>query len=203
MGLRKSDSLGALAKALTNFQKAAPRITKDKTATIQQKNGGTYTYKYADLASIWDAIRGHLADNGLAVIQSPTVQQTEASLTTLVVHESGEWVEDTMPLKITQDSPQGQGSAITYARRYSLCSMLGIVADDDTDAQEHRVINFVEKQRVVAAAKKVMPELGEDPASLIQFLIQIAGKHPNRILESEVDDVIQSIELYTERQIKD
>lgn len=201
--LRKSDSITGLTKALTKFQKTVPKITKNKTATVPMKNGGQYSYKYADLASIWDAIRTNLSDNGLAVIQSPTVQQTDPALTTVLMHESGEWVEDTMPLKITQDSPQGQGSAITYARRYALCSMLGIVADDDTDAQEHRVVNGVEKQRLVMAAKKVIPELSEDPGALLRFLTEVSGKHPSRILESEVDDVIQSIELYTQKLIEE
>ncbi len=113
--MKKSDTVGELGKALSAFQKNAPRITKDQEAKM-----GTYSYKYADLASIWDKIRGPLSDNGLSIVQTPTSFSGEAGLTTMLLHTSGEWVEETMKLVETQATPQGQGSAITYARRYAL-----------------------------------------------------------------------------------
>lgn len=200
--MKRSDSIAEISQALTKFQKSAPKITKEKTANVPMKTGGSYSYKYADLSVIWDKIRGHLADNGLAVIQSPTTQMSEQALTTMVSHKSGEWVEDTMRLNIMQETPQGQGSAITYARRYAMCSMLGIVADDDTDAQDHRPASSVDKQRLYAAAKKVVPEIAEDPIAAVRFISEVVGKHPNRILETEVEDAIQAIQLYTADQIK-
>lgn len=200
--MRRSEQVNELSKALTSFQKAAPKITKDKTAQIQTTKG-SYGYKYADLGSIWDKIRGILADNGLSVIQSPTTQQSEPSLTTLLAHNSGQWVEDTMPLKIVQDTPQGQGSAITYARRYMLSSMLGIVTDDDTDAQDHKLITGIQKKRLFDTAKRVMPELGEDPLSMVRFLSEVIGKHPSRLMESEVEDAVQSVETYTSNKINE
>lgn len=203
--MKRSDSIAELSKALTSFQKNAPKITKDKTANVPMKNGGNYSYKYADLATIWDAVRGSLADNNLAVVQSPsnTYNGTEQSLTTVVVHSSGEWIEDTMKLTVVQETPQGQGSAITYARRYMLCAMLGIVADDDTDAQDHRTATLIQKKQIYDTAKKIMPELGDDPLSMVRFISEVVGKHPNRILETEVDDAIQAIEAYTAEQVKD
>jgi len=199
--MRRSDTIAELSKALTKFQKSAPKIVKDKTAKVPTKAGSEYSYKYADLSTIWDAVRGALADNGLSVAQSPTTLQGDEALTTIIMHESGEWLEETMKLKIVQDSPQGQGSAITYARRYMMCAMLGIVADTDTDAGDHKPATTMQKARITQAAKKVMPELGEDPLSLVRFLSEIAGKHPNRILESEVEDVIASIETYTSHNV--
>lgn len=203
MGLRKSESIAELSKALTAFQKVAPKITKDKTGKIKTKTGNDYEYNYADLASIWDKIRGNLADNKLSIIQSPTTLNAEPALTTLLAHESGQWVEDTMPLKITQDTPQGQGSAITYARRYALSAMLGIVADADTDAQDHRVLSGIQKKQLFDTAKKVLPELGEDPIAMVRFLSEVVGKHPSRLLADEFDDAIQSVETYTSAQVKE
>lgn len=196
--MKTSDTIGELSKALTKFQKSAPPIEKDKTADISN-----YSYKYADLATIWGKIRGILADNGLSVIQSPSSYQTEQSLTTMLAHESGEWVSDTMSLKIVQDTPQGQGSAITYARRYSLCAMLGIVADDDNDAADHKTISPIQKKKLFDTAKKVMPELGEDPISMVRFLNEVVGKHPSRLLEDEFDDAINSVETYTSNSVED
>lgn len=195
--MRKSEQINELSKALSAFQKVAPPITKDKTAKL-----GTYSYTYADLASIWDKIRGNLADNNLSVIQSPSSRTGEATLTTLLAHESGQWVEDEMPLKIVQDTPQGQGSAITYARRYALTAVLGLVADDDNDARDHKSINPIQKKQLFDTAKKVMPELGEDPLSMVRFLSEVVGKHPSRLLEDEFEDAIQSVETYTSNQVK-
>lgn len=195
--MKTSDSIANLSKALTAFQKAAPPITKDKTAKL-----GTYSYKYADLASIWDKIRGNLADNGLSVIQSPSSYQSEQTLTTMLAHSSGEWVSDTMSLKIMQETPQGQGSAITYARRYALTAMLGLVADDDNDAQDHKSLSGIQKKQMYDTARKVLPELGEDPLSMVRFLSEVLGKHPSRVTPEEFEDAIMSIEAYTKDQIK-
>jgi len=196
--MRRSESIGELSVALTAFQKSAPKITKDKTANI-----GNYSYDYADLASIWDKIRGSLADNKLSVIQSPTTQGTEPALTTILAHSSGQWVEDTMPLKITQETPQGQGSAITYARRYMLSAMLGIVADSDNDAADHKTLTPIQKKKLYDTAKRVMPELGEDPLSMVRFITEVVGKHPSRILSNEYEDAVQAIETYTSKEVTD
>lgn len=200
--MRKSDKgIGELSKALSVFQKNAPKIKKTKEGKIQLKSGNGYGYKYADLSDIWDAIRGPLADNKLSIIQIPTTQAGVPALTTLLSHETGEWIEDTMLLKIAQDTPQGQGSAITYARRYSLCSVLGIVADDDTDAQDHQTATTIQKKLIADTARKVMPELGTDPMALVRFVTEVVGKHPSRILTTEVDDAIQAIESYSKDQV--
>lgn len=205
--MRRSESIAELSKSLTAFQKNAPMIEKTQVGKISgsTKAGKSYEYeyKYADLAGIWDKIRGPLADNKLSVIQSPTTMQSEAALTTLLVHESGEWVEDTMHLKTTQDTPQGQGSAITYARRYQLCAMLGIVADSDNDARDNQILSPLQKKQLFDTAKKVMPELGEDPLSMVRFLSEVVGKHPARILANEFEDAIQSVETYTANNLQE
>jgi|SRR6185295_2107748 len=193
--MKRSDSIGKLSEALTAFQKSVPKITKNKTANVPMKNGKNYSYKYADLADIWDSIRGHLADNKLSIIQTPTTHTGEQALTTLLSHESGEWVEDTMKIVIVQDSPQGQGSAITYARRYMLTSILGIVADEDNDASDHRTVTQIEKKRIWDTAKKVAPDI-TNAYDLTRFISEVIGKHPNRVLTSEVDEVIEALEMY-------
>lgn len=194
--MKRSEKVDEISKALTAFQKSAPPIPKDKTAAI-----GKYSYTYADLATIWDKIRGNLADNELSVIQSPTSYSGEPMLCTLIAHSSGQWVEDSMPLKIVQDTPQGQGSAITYARRYALTAMLGLVADDDNDARDHKLITPIHKKELFDTAKRVMPELGEDPLSMVRFLSEVIGKHPSRLLDDEFEDAKQSVETYTSNRI--
>lgn len=203
--MKTSQSIVEFAKAMTKFQQNVPKIEKTAEGKIagKSKSGQSYdySYKYADLAVIWDKIRGTLTDNGLSVIQAPA-HYAEPSLTTMILHESGEWVEGTMKLAISRDDPQGHGSAITYARRYALCAMLGIVADSDNDAQEHKYITSIGKQKVVNAVKAIYPEL-ERPDEIVNCIQIIIGKHPSRILNDETDEVIETIKAYTAKKIEE
>jgi hypothetical protein len=113
-----------LAAALVQAQSEFPTIPKNKTA-----DAGKYSYKYADLPDILDAIRPVLKKHGLAVIQAPDGDV----LVTVIIHESGQSISGRIPLP-TGKSPQELGSWLTYLRRYSLTAMLGIAADEDDDA---------------------------------------------------------------------
>ena len=90
--------------------------------------------KYADLAGVWDACREALQNNKFAVTQ--VVSPSEGSgfvLKTILLHESGQYITSDFPLNPTADTPQGVGSAVTYARRYALAAIVGVVTDDDDD----------------------------------------------------------------------
>lgn len=137
--MNKSESITELAKALTEFQGEVTSIKKDSVNPF-------FKSKYAGLTAIWDAIRPLLKANGLSVIQgglAPQEHQDDQGdwwtgilqMETTILHSSGEWLSTVTPMKPKNDDPQGMGSAITYARRYSLCAMLGIVADEDDDAE--------------------------------------------------------------------
>ena len=84
--------------------------------------------KYADLAALWDAVRKPLSDNGLSVVQIIR----DGSLHTMLLHTSGQRLCSDYPLPATA-RPQEMGSALTYARRYSLSALVGIAADEDDD----------------------------------------------------------------------
>lgn len=125
--MRGSDNIGTLALALANAQAEFGPIAKDKTA-----KAGAYSYNYADLADILNAVRKPLADNELAVTQVTEYDfnHSRPLLVTRLMHSSGEWIEGVYPLR-DYDKPQDMGSALTYARRYALTSLLGIAAEDD------------------------------------------------------------------------
>ena len=86
--------------------------------------------RYATLANVWDAARKPLSDNGLSLTQ---IIQGDA-LITLLMHESGEWLQATYELTKAGGAPQQFGSELTYARRYSLSALVGIISDEDDDA---------------------------------------------------------------------
>ena len=91
--------------------------------------------KYADLATVISHTQPVLAKHGLAVSQHPTTLDGEPALTTWLLHSSGQSLKDTMRLCAAKSDPQGQGAAITYARRFAYMAVLGLVADADDDGQ--------------------------------------------------------------------
>lgn len=91
--------------------------------------------KYADLAECWDTLRTPLAECELCVIQSTLIDQNGVVLQTTLAHSSGQSVTSFYPVRPVKDDPQGMGSALTYARRYSLAAITGLTqADDDGNA---------------------------------------------------------------------
>jgi len=102
-------------------------------AALKDSKNPHFKSSYADLTSVWDACRTALTKNGLSVVQIPNFQGDEVWLETMLLHASGESISGRYPLRPQQQTPQGYGSALTYARRYSLAAMVGVVADEDDD----------------------------------------------------------------------
>lgn len=121
--------------ALAKFQKECPPIPKTQEATIPGKDGKRgYTYKYADLADIREAIRDPLSDNGLAWFQDVVVQSGQVHVSTTVTHSGGYLLVSGPFVLPAGDTPQKAGIATTYGRRYGLSAALGIVTEEDDDA---------------------------------------------------------------------
>jgi hypothetical protein len=87
--------------------------------------------KFADLSSVRAAIRGPLSDNGIAYVQLVRSGGKAVEVETLLLHDSGQVIGDTLTIPLLQNTPQAVGSAISYGRRYSLMSIVGLAADDD------------------------------------------------------------------------
>ncbi len=124
--MNQSEQINEIAGALAKAQGDIKGAAKDST-------NPHFKSKYADLASVWDACRQALSKNGLSVIQTPDTTADGVFLYTTLAHSSGQWIRGVMPVRPVQDTPQGLGSAMTYARRYSLASMVGVAPDDDDD----------------------------------------------------------------------
>jgi hypothetical protein len=92
--------------------------------------------RYASLDAILDAARPVLHKHGLALSQEPIFDDGKAGVVTRIIHSGGESRESTLLLPLRDQSAQGVGSALTYARRYAVSSVLGIAADDDDDGQQ-------------------------------------------------------------------
>lgn len=116
-------------------------ITRDRRAEVKTKTGGSYSYSYADLATIMTDLRPKAAAQGLAISQAVEKDSTGSVLVwTTLIHRSGQrvtWQPLTMPGGST---PQDAGSAITYARRYAVLACLGIATEDDDGAQAGKAV---------------------------------------------------------------
>lgn len=125
-----------LAAALSKFQEEVRNPSN--SATNPQ-----FRSKYAPLDVVINTVKPVLAKNGLSFLQSTGSEGESISVTTLLIHESGEWIQsDPLTLPAYQIkgggakeyNAQGAGSSLTYARRYSLSAMLGLSSEDDDDA---------------------------------------------------------------------
>jgi hypothetical protein len=124
-----------LNAALVQLQGNLPRVAKGETGTIPGKDGKQgYSYRYADLADVSAAILPLLAKCGLAFTALPDMLNGAFGLSYQLRHVSGEQASGFYPLPDpARTTPQQVGSAITYARRYSLCAVTGVAPDGDDD----------------------------------------------------------------------
>jgi len=123
--MKTSETLNQIAPALVKAQMGI-------TYAIENAKNPHLKSKYADLSSVIDAVKGALNKNGIAFLQAPSPSDDgRLNLTTRLIHESGEWIEDTASCPLPKQDPQGFGSALTYLRRYSLSAVCGLYADDD------------------------------------------------------------------------
>ncbi|MGH9248811.1 MAG: ERF family protein [Acidimicrobiales bacterium] len=122
----------SLAEALALLQTRLPQINKSETATVRSDKGN-YTYTYANLADISAAVLPLLGEVGLSFLTKPTfTADGRFVLAYALIHVSGEREYGEYPLP-SGVLPQHLGSAITYARRYTLCAVTGAAADDSDD----------------------------------------------------------------------
>lgn len=127
----KSEEIDKLAIALAKFQGSLEQPSLNSEVKVRTKTGGEYKFKYADLSECKRAAKQPLADNELSVCQ---LIEDDYSIRTILLHSSGQWISSKVRMPSNTADTQSIGSAITYAKRYAFCAILGIVADDDEDA---------------------------------------------------------------------
>lgn len=129
-----SSGLSSLTKALVKAQ------AELKNANLNKVNPH-FKSKYADLAEIRDTVMPVLSKHGIALVQYTQIGSAGFYLVTRLMHESGEMIESRFPLPDNVEKPQQMGSAITYARRYTMAAICGITAEEDDDGNAAQVTN--------------------------------------------------------------
>lgn len=137
------------SQEVSNIFKAICECKKDFLPLQKNKQG--YGYKYVTLDAVIDMLNTVLPKHGLGFIQFPSTCDGEYTLTTRVIHESGEWLEDTIKFDLTDISKandtQKLGASVTYFRRYTLSTIFGIAADEDVDGNVDTAIELRNNQQ--------------------------------------------------------
>lgn len=155
-----SPSAEGLYLALANAQGELANPEKTKTADT-----GKYKYKYADIADVLNISRPILARHGLAVAQLTWIREGTIVLETRLMAASGGSISSEYPVCPVTPDQQKIGSALTYARRYALCAMLGIAAEEDVDGVGTADIKPAKKSAPVGR----VPDVKIDPAKPQRF----------------------------------
>lgn len=165
--MNKSEKIDLLAAALCKAQSEFKGAKKDSSNPF-------FKSKYADLESVWEAIREPLFKNGLAIVQGATFGPNgEPALYTMLIHTSGQWIEGTQALNSKANDPQAIGSATTYARRYGLAAILGIVqTDDDAESAMGRASPTSQKLPTV-----VLPSSASNSSELRREVVTAVGSN--------------------------
>jgi hypothetical protein len=148
--MRTSEQIHDLVTALAKARAAFDPITRSKTVTVRGERG-SYQFSYAPLEAILDAVTEPLSAHGLVLVSGIEYGPDGAAIvTTRLLHATGQWLESHMNVG-RPGKMQEFGSALTYARRYTITGLLGIAADDDDDA------NAADGNTITAATTRPSP----------------------------------------------
>lgn len=184
----KSESIKELLSALAKAQ-------GEMGVALKDSNNPFFHSTYADLASVWEVARGPLSKYGLCIIQIPELLGEGIVLITVLGHSSGEFITSRYPITpmrqardqgwMFSNDPQSIGSAITYAKRYTLAAMLGIAtSEDDDDGEKAMGRDKAEEkpapQKAVSKLTKIPPKKVEAPSVPSPEMVKkmMAGPEP-------------------------
>lgn len=179
--MERSESIAEISKALNTFRTAVKQPVKSASNPF-------FKSKYVALEGVVDAIDSALKDTGLSYVQEATSEGNQVSVATLLLHESGEWIELTpLTLPVTKNDAQAFGSAETYARRYSLSAAFGITSDLDDDGNAASSNPPAQqptkpKRSTTQARKETINELAESISKIknvekSQVLVEVYKNH--------------------------
>jgi hypothetical protein len=147
----------AFIKAQANF---APAV---KSATNPH-----FKSKYVALDGVIDAVAAPLREQGIAIMQMTDIEDARTILVTRLIHSSGEWLGSRYPVHPVKADPQGEGSALTYARRYALMALVGIAPEDDDG-----------NAAVKASEKAASAPITEEQEATLRDTLEAQGKDVN------------------------
>lgn len=194
--IKLSPETDKLFAAMSAFQGEVEDPKKTKTATITQN----VTRKYADLEEVLGVCRPLLKSNGLSIFQFPgTIVDNKQSLTTIVGHSSGQWIQGTMQIEL-QSGPnkaQGTGIIISYARRYAIAAVMGLAQKDD-DAETNG-----NGKPVPAKSEAIKPQTITEPVKKPPVKVIDTLPDPTAGMDVKKQAELDEAQSYTTERLKD
>jgi hypothetical protein len=177
--MKTSEQINELAKAMALAQNQMRPASKDGL-------NPHFRSRYSNISSVWDSIREPLTANGLTVWQDVETIDKSVSVTTRVIHNSGQWVEfGPLIIPLVKFDPQAIGSATSYAKRYALCAAIGVVSDDeDDDGEKAQARNY----KAPIEPKIEEPDLTH--AEVMEFVNSVCPEVPDK-LKTYIDEIVQ------------
>jgi hypothetical protein len=143
--MNRSEQINELATALAKAQGQMGGAKKDSENPF-------FKSRYADLASVVEALRAPFAEHGLSYVQLPIPTEGDwVQVETVLLHASGQWIANIVDVPVAKGDAQGYGSALTYARRYGLSAICGVAPEDDDG-------NAAAKAKSRPSAEQMMPK---------------------------------------------
>lgn len=192
-----------LDKAVFAVQQEIEIIAKKEVAKIEGKQS-SYTYKFAGMPAVWEALKPLLKKHGL-LIKQPTVSSDGSMsgdyLRTTVTHiPSGESETIYTRLVTARNDPQGMGAATTFAKRYQLGNYFGLITEDDDDASRSRLATAEQKKDWVRAytivSKNANPDSKPTYNDFAKFMVEVYGKGINEVLAKDSQAVLDTIKAF-------
>lgn len=162
--INTSAEISALATALAGAQAEIENAAKDG-------NNPHFKSKYASMEAVVYACKATLPKHGLSYVQFPGMQGDYITVTTRLMHKSGEWMEGTLPMPVGKRDAHSVGSAISYARRYSLMAVVGIAQEDDDGnkaSEREASVETIGSEAAIRLDERIK-EVGADRAALLQY----------------------------------
>lgn len=163
---------------------------------LKDKNNPAFRSKYADLGACIDAVEDALLENGIALSQETSLDETGVTVETLLIHESGEVMRfGKLHVPASKQDPQGYGSALTYCRRYSLMAACGIAPEDD----DGNAASKTPTRQQQPAPQKPAAKPAYDHAAALKWLNESTSigmaEHRNKQLMERAETPQQKAEL--------
>lgn len=189
------------SESLKNLGEALAKAQSEVVPAVKCSKNPFFKSTYADLSAVHEACKEALSNNGLSVVQGgdPHVLAGHVAITTRLLHSSGEWIESTLVMPTPKNDPQGVGSAMTYARRYSLASMMNVpLTDDDGEGAIERIVKtnaktgetmkqtdrgYERSEETIKAIEQVIKEISEIRTFnklTVDEATKVMGKKPQR-----------------------
>ena len=164
---------------LAKIAEALNKAQAEMSGAVKNKKNPHWKSSYADLASVFDAIRDAFAENGLSITQTMDILENGRTvLQTRLMHSSGEFIDSRMMLPDIPN-PQHLGSALSYYRRYSLMAISGVPQKDDDGEKITKEVQEKEKKK---EAKEVPKTIGEVSGGLLKEAISEFPEYRDEVL---------------------